>query len=123
MTVIHTSMANKRDRRVGHGSNRQQNRVEPSTNDDRTAGSVDSQSNNQDQKRITILLVVFIVSSIISIILYRTMYAPPPRTIPSLPYVYQRGLVKTDVNYNDILTVRAVLYTPSLSFALSFVLF
>ncbi|KAM7472290.1 hypothetical protein LguiA_010473 [Lonicera macranthoides] len=98
-------MSKKRDRLVGHGSNRQQNRVEPAANDDRTTGSVDSQSNNQDQKRIPLLTLFFIVSSIISIILYRTVYAPPPpRTNPSLPYVYQRGLVKTDVNYNDILT-------------------
>uniref|UniRef100_A0A5B7BH74 Chitinase domain-containing protein 1 n=1 Tax=Davidia involucrata TaxID=16924 RepID=A0A5B7BH74_DAVIN len=95
-------MANKRERRVAAGSDGRQNRVEASTRRDQTVDSTDSHANQDHRKRITIFVIFFIVSPAISVIVYRNRYAP--RTDPTPPYVHQRDLVKTNVNYQEILT-------------------
>ncbi|XP_059651262.1 uncharacterized protein LOC132298914 [Cornus florida] len=88
-------MAKRRDRRVPADSARRQNRVEPSID------SVASHS-NQNQKLITIFVLFFVVSAAFSVFIYRIRY--PPRTDPTPPNVYQRGLDETNVNYQQILT-------------------
>ncbi|XP_060964379.1 uncharacterized protein LOC115704303 [Cannabis sativa] len=89
-------MAKKRDRRVASGANRPKDRVEPLTQPDRHGGSASS-----DRRLIIIIFVFFIVSPAISIFVYRIKYASGTNRKGSS--VYQRGLVKPDVNYQEIL--------------------
>lgn len=87
-------MGKKRDRRVGLNSDRQTKRVETST------GKLE----NQNRKRTAAFFaLVFIVAPAFSAIIYRIFRAPNAGSESSLPYVYERGLVETEVNYRDIL--------------------
>ncbi|KAK3026582.1 hypothetical protein RJ639_041602 [Escallonia herrerae] len=96
-------MANRRDRRAGLGSVRRANRVHPSSSDHQTTDSAQSHATRGRRLAATIFAITFVASSAISAIVYRIRYAPSADpTTP--PYVYQRGLVKTDVNYREILT-------------------
>ncbi|KAA8520729.1 hypothetical protein F0562_014999 [Nyssa sinensis] len=96
-------MAKRRERRVAAGSDRSQNRVEASTRRDQAVDSTDSHA-NQDRKLITIFVIFLVVFPAVSVIVYRTRYAP--RKDSTFPHVDRRGLVKTNVNYQEILTVR-----------------
>ncbi|KAK9925224.1 hypothetical protein M0R45_033554 [Rubus argutus] len=89
-------MAKKRDRRVAPSSDGRKDRVESSH---QLAGSASS----SNRKLIITFVLFFIVSSAISILVYRLNYAPITDRTDS--YVYRRGLVKPDVNYQDILTL------------------
>lgn len=96
-------MGKKRDRGVATSSNRSKGRVESSTQQDELGDTVSS-----DRRLIVIFVLFFIVAPAISILLYRIKYAPSP-TIRTDSYVFQRGLVKPDVDYQEILTVSTVL--------------
>ncbi|PON51325.1 1,4-alpha-glucan-branching enzyme [Parasponia andersonii] len=89
-------MAKKGDRRVVPGSNRRKGRVESST---RQVPAGDSASSNR--RLIVIFFIFFIVSPALSILVYRFKYSPDTNRTDS--YVYQRGLVKPDVTYQEIL--------------------
>nr|XP_023911384.1 chitinase domain-containing protein 1 [Quercus suber] len=83
-------MGKKRDRRVTPNSNKGgEQRVELG----------DSASSN---RRLAIIFVLFfIVSPAISVLVYRIKYAPT--TNPTDSYVFQRGLVKANVDFQEIL--------------------
>lgn len=91
-------MGKKRDRGVATSSNRSKGRVESSTQQDEHGDTVSS-----DRRLIVIFVIFFIVAPAISVLVYRIKYAPPP-TIHTDSYVFQRGLVKPDVDYQEILT-------------------
>ena len=85
-------MGKKRDRRVTPSSNKGgEQRVELG----------DSASSN---RRLAIIFVLFfVVSPAISVLVYRIKYATT--TNPTDSYVFQRGLVKADVDFQEILAV------------------
>lgn len=87
-------MSKKRDRRSAASSTRRDNRIEQSTGRDDSAS---------DCKLVTIFILFFIVAPVISVIVYRFRFSSP--SYPKESYVYQRGLVTTDANYQDVLTV------------------
>lgn len=93
-------MAKKRDRRVAPSSIGK-GRVESSTQQDQPGHSASS-----DRRLILIFVVFFIVSPAISVLVYRIKYASPTKHTES--YVFQRGLVKADVDYQEILAVSTV---------------
>ncbi|KAK9910213.1 hypothetical protein M0R45_034184 [Rubus argutus] len=95
-------VAKKRDRRVAPSSDGRKDRVESSH---QLAGSASS----SNRKLIITFVLFFIVSSAISILVYRLNYAPITDRTDS--YVYRRGLVKPDVNYQEILTASTLLIT------------
>ncbi|KAK2995529.1 hypothetical protein RJ640_003957 [Escallonia rubra] len=99
-------MANRRDRRAGLGSDRRAGRVHPTRGDHQTTELAHSHATRGRRLAATIFAITFVASSAISAIVYRTIYAPPADPTTQ-PYVYQRGLVKTDVNYREILTENA----------------
>ncbi|KAJ0112762.1 hypothetical protein Patl1_00582 [Pistacia atlantica] len=89
-------MAKRRERRVAQSSDRRKSRVESSSRLDQFGDSV------TDRKLITIFVLFFIVIPAVSIFLYCFKYAP--HSSPAISHVHQRGLIKTDVNYQEILT-------------------
>ena len=91
-------MAKKRDRRSAPSSTRRDDQVESSTH--RRDGRDDSAS---DRKVVIAFIFFFLVSVAISVLVYRFRYSAPIQSEES--YVYQRGLVAVDANYQDILTV------------------
>lgn len=97
-------MAKKRDRRVAPSSNRGKEQVDSSTKQDQLGDAASS-----DRRLIFIFVLFFIVSSAVSVLVYRTKYTQPAKRTDS--YVSQRGLVKTDVNYQEILTVSTEVVT------------
>lgn len=92
-------MAKRREGRVPSSSDRREDRVEASKRAIRRGG--DSASS----PKINIVLFLFVViAPAIAVLVYRIRYAP--RTNRALSsYVHQQGLVKADVNYQEILTV------------------
>ncbi|KAJ7962546.1 chitinase domain-containing protein 1 [Quillaja saponaria] len=88
-------MAKKRDRRVAPSSARRDSRVESSTGQDEHGGSA------SERKLISIFVLFFIVSPAISMLVYWFKYANP--TYNREGHVYQRGFIKADVNYKEIL--------------------
>lgn len=97
-------MGKRRERRIAAGSDSRRDRVELSNREDLTTQSASSKSNH-DRNFFTIFVVIFFtVSTLISLIVYRTRYAS--RTDASLPHVQQPGFVKTDISYLEVLTVR-----------------
>lgn len=64
---------------------------------------------NQNRKRAAIFVLVFIVAPAVSVIIYSKVQAPNSGTKINMPFVYERGLVETDVNYREILTVSTVI--------------
>lgn len=92
-------MAKKRGRRVAPSSNRRADRVEPTTQNEELVDSASS-----DRRPVIIFVVFFIISPAIAAFIYQMKYAPrTTRTDDS--YVHQRGLVKPDMNYHEILSV------------------
>ncbi|KAK7338042.1 hypothetical protein VNO77_18639 [Canavalia gladiata] len=86
-------MAKKRDQRSAASGARRQNRVDSSPGHDRRDDSASAQ---------TKLIAFFIVSSIIAVATYWFKQSSPSQYRES--YVYQQGLVTTDVNYQRVLT-------------------
>ncbi|XP_024996306.1 chitinase domain-containing protein 1 [Cynara cardunculus var. scolymus] len=93
-------MTKKRGRRAPPESDRRSSSSEPSNRDETPIRS-------HKRPSILITLLIFIVFPAISLYLYRIQYASNTDLDASLPYVYQRGLVKTDVNYQEILAENA----------------
>lgn len=96
-------MAKKRDRRVAPSSSRGKGQVESSTQQDQLGHSASS-----DRRLILIFVLFFIVFPAISVLVYRIKYTPPTITNRTDSYVFQRGLVKADVDYQEILAVSTV---------------
>lgn len=110
-------MGKKRDRRVGLNSDRQTERVESSSGESEKADS-ENRLRNQNRKRTAaIFTLLFIVAPAVAAIIYRIFQAPNAGSESNLPYVYERGLVKTEVNYRDILAV-SILFSTSMFFLL-----
>ena len=94
-------MAKKQGRRAPVKSDRRSSSSVPSNREDPSIRLLNP------NKRLTLLntLLILIVTPAISAYIYRMLYAGNTDLDPSLPFVYQRGLVKTDINYQEILTV------------------
>lgn len=96
-----SDMAKKRDQsqRSAPSSGRREKRVQSSS---RRIERVDSAP---DRSKLVIFVFVFIVSSVIAVVVHRLRESPPSSSQRKESYVYQRGLVTTDVKYQDVLTV------------------
>lgn len=89
-------MAKKRDHRSAPSSGHRENRFQPpSRRNQRTDSTASSRSK---------LIALFIVSSVIAIVAYWLRQSSPSQSKHKESYVYQRGLVTTDANYQDIVT-------------------
>ncbi|KAM1470285.1 hypothetical protein TB2_040800 [Malus domestica] len=84
-------MAKKRERRVAPSSNRGEDRVEPS-----------GQLRDANGQHIVTFVLFFCVAVATAVLAYRIKYAPTAN--PTNYAVYERGIVKPDVNYQEILT-------------------
>ncbi|KAM1125551.1 hypothetical protein ACFX1Q_040830 [Malus domestica] len=84
-------MAKKRERRVAPSSNRGEDRVEPS-----------GQLCDANGQHIVTFVLFFCVAVATAVLAYRIKYAPTAN--PTNYAVYERGIVKPDVNYQEILT-------------------
>ncbi|KAJ6320232.1 hypothetical protein OIU78_015588 [Salix suchowensis] len=89
-------MARKRDRRVAPSSDHHETGVKTPTRPDQFSEAAAS-----DRKLMTIFIVFFVVIPAVSILVYRIKYAP--NTESSYPQFQEDGLVKTDVDYQEIL--------------------
>uniref|UniRef100_A0A6N2KL94 Chitinase domain-containing protein 1 n=1 Tax=Salix viminalis TaxID=40686 RepID=A0A6N2KL94_SALVM len=89
-------MARKRDRRVAPSSDHHETGVKTPTRPDQFSEAAAS-----DRKLMTIFIVFFVVIPAVSILVYRIKYAP--NTDSSYPQFQEDGLVKTDVDYQEIL--------------------
>ncbi|ONI23380.1 hypothetical protein PRUPE_2G185600 [Prunus persica] len=98
---VTTQMAKKRDRRVAPSSNRGKDRVE-------------SSDQSSDPKLTITLVLSFCVAAAAAVLAYRIKYAHPI-TNRAQSYVHQRGLVKIDVNYQEILTASTTLENAKVS--------
>ncbi|OVA01938.1 Glycoside hydrolase [Macleaya cordata] len=95
-------MAKKRDRRVPTDSGHRVNQVDPTVQGEQTGGA--SYSRHLDRRFITSFFFLFaIFIPIISLIVYRIKYTPDTTTNTDLSSVYERGLVKPNANYQEIL--------------------
>lgn len=80
---------------------RRRHRVESSTRQVEPTNSPSKNLYGRNNHRLfVIILVVFIVSSAISILVYRHFNQSPPSS-----FVHNRGLVKYDITYEEILAV------------------
>ncbi|KAM1406106.1 hypothetical protein ACFXTH_000807 [Malus domestica] len=95
-------MAKKRERRVAPSAKRGYNRVEPP---DQFCSAI-------RQHTITAFLF-FCVAVSTGVLVYRIKYAPTANLADSYP-VHERGIVKRDLNYQEILTA-STLHTDSLT--------
>lgn len=103
-------MAKKRDQhRQASTSGRRENRVNSSSRQP-------EQTNSNLASGGIKIAAFFIISSVIAIVSYKLSQSSPSQH--NEPYVYQRGLIKTDANYQDILTVSTFRTTLSMSFYL-----
>ncbi|KAJ8540067.1 hypothetical protein K7X08_026456 [Anisodus acutangulus] len=92
-------MAKKRTRRAGPSSTHRSEPIESTSQDDPTRNSVYSHT-----KRHRWLTTFFIILPAISILIYRQSYYAATTVIDAdKTYVYQRGLVKTDLTYREVL--------------------
>ncbi|KAJ6872986.1 chitinase domain-containing protein 1 [Populus alba x Populus x berolinensis] len=89
-------MARKRDRRVPPSSDHHETGAKTSTRPDQFSESAAS-----DRKLISIFIVFFVVIPAVSVLVYRIKYAPNKDS--SYPQFQEDGLVKTDVDYQEIL--------------------
>ncbi|KAF2324866.1 hypothetical protein GH714_020858 [Hevea brasiliensis] len=90
-------MAKRRDRRVVQSSGRRQARGDTSTQVDQFSESAAS-----DRKLITIFVSFFIVIPAVSVLVYCIKYVP--NTYRTESHAHQEGRVKTDLNYQEILS-------------------
>lgn len=106
-------MVKRKDRRVGLNSARQTDRVESSTGEFEKTES-ENRLKNQSRKRTAVIFaLLFIVAPAVSAIIYSIFKTPNAGSKSNLPYVYERGLVKTEVNYREILAV-SILFSTSM---------
>lgn len=102
-----SQMAKKRSRQGGPSSSHRSERVESSSQNHRTHGSVKSHTNQH--RWLTTFCILFVA---IFLLIYRQNYyfSTTVRDVDSnRPYVYQRGRVKADLTYREILTVHFLL--------------
>nr|XP_016480474.1 PREDICTED: chitinase domain-containing protein 1-like isoform X1 [Nicotiana tabacum] len=96
-------MAKKRSRQGGPSSSHRSERVESSSQNHRTHGSVKSHTNRH--RWLTTFCILFVA---IFVLIYRQNYYFSTTVRDggdsNRPYVHQRGLVKTDLTYREILT-------------------
>lgn len=104
-------MAKMRNRRVGLSSDGKSSQVDSSTRRIKVVTPVESPPPSSDHKVTSsscAVFLFFILSSTISLILYSKLHASNVHkslnTGSDLPYVYQRGLVKTDIHYHQVLS-------------------
>lgn len=74
---------------------------------DRRSKPFHSSGRLRKRRSLLITVLIFIVTPAIFVYLYRKLYASNTDLDASLPYVYRRGLVKTDINYQEIITENA----------------
>nr|QBC75413.1 chitinase class V [Nepenthes sp. MF-2019] len=96
-------MGKNQVRRPTSDSNRRRMRDKPSTQKDQTPDSPFQDFRYYDRRLIAVFVVLFVVPPSISVLIYRFKFSPKSGPI-LLPYVRQRGLVKADVNCEEILT-------------------
>lgn len=95
-------MARRRERRVEPSQERRKERVGTATREDKF-----SDSDASDRKLISIFVVFFIVIPAISVLVYSIKNGSGTKRFE--PVVTERGLIKTDISYQEILAVRTVL--------------
>ncbi|XP_010266473.1 PREDICTED: chitinase domain-containing protein 1 [Nelumbo nucifera] len=86
-------------RRVTADRDRRRNRVQPEVQEDQTGGAASQR--HPDRRKFVALVFFSILILIISLTLYRIK--SNPRSTNELLSVYDRGLVRTNVNYQEIL--------------------
>ncbi|OMP08598.1 Chitinase II [Corchorus olitorius] len=89
-------MARRRERRVEPRQDRRRQRVGDSTPEDKL-----SDSGSSDRKLIIIFVVFFIVIPAVSVLVYSIKYGSSEKR-PE-PVVIERGLIKSDISFNEIL--------------------
>ncbi|GLT46651.1 hypothetical protein SLA2020_203940 [Shorea laevis] len=89
-------MARRRDARVAPSQYRRTERVENPTQELKVDDS------GFDRKLISIFVFLFVIIPSVSVLVYKISTAPPTNRSELL--VPRRGLIKTDVNYQEILT-------------------
>ncbi|KAF8379676.1 hypothetical protein HHK36_029120 [Tetracentron sinense] len=92
-------MAKRRDRRVPADSDRRQNIVKTAIKNNQPGNAA---SNPYIDRRFLFYFFFFIAIPIVSVAVYRIKYAPD--TNNTLFSIYERGLVRPNVNYQEILT-------------------
>ncbi|GAB4861614.1 hypothetical protein Ancab_036865 [Ancistrocladus abbreviatus] len=94
-------MAKKREHRMASDSIRRRDQVESSNQKDQPADD-SALPDQRNRRRLNALFISFFtVSSVISVMVYRSKLSPV--SDPTLlPYVHERGLVKADVNSEEI---------------------
>ncbi|XP_047324093.1 chitinase domain-containing protein 1 [Impatiens glandulifera] len=98
-------MAKKRERRISTDSDRRRirNGSDPPTGTDRIDNSAESNATHE-RKLIFIFVLFFIVIPAISVIVYSIWFDQRSGKAESpLPFLYQGGLVKTDISYEEVL--------------------
>lgn len=81
-------------------STRRRIRVEPSTQRVQSTNSISGDQNGSNNHLFLSISAVFsVVIAAVSVLIYRYTTLSPPA-----PYVYQRGLVKADIDFQEILT-------------------
>ncbi|GLT84745.1 hypothetical protein SLE2022_029600 [Rubroshorea leprosula] len=88
-------MARRRDARVGPSQYRSSERVEKPTQEFKVDDS------GFDRKLIAIFVFLFVIIPSVSVLVYKINTAPPTNRSELL--VPRRGLIKTDINYQEIL--------------------
>lgn len=97
---VRYSMARRREKRspATESSERRKNRDESKPRD----GEPDS-----DRRHITVFVVFFIVIPAVSMAVYKVKFAD--RVIEAEPSIRQKGIIKTDIHFQEILTVSVAL--------------
>ncbi|KAK6920021.1 Glycoside hydrolase family 18, catalytic domain [Dillenia turbinata] len=91
-------MGKKRDRRLTSGSGRHKGRTESPAQRQKPL--------HKDHRLLYLFIIFFIICSSVSVLLYRTKFISSRTANPNPKFLnlYQRGLVKDDINYQEILT-------------------
>ncbi|RAL54203.1 unnamed protein product [Cuscuta campestris] len=95
-------MAKPRVRRVGPSTSRRNERDGSPAN--RGEGSANSPAKNRGRKPPSFSIFFFIVCPVISVIAYRKIYSRDTVVDSRKSYLFQHDLIKTDLNYREVLT-------------------
>ncbi|KAL2251813.1 UNVERIFIED_CONTAM: Chitinase domain-containing protein 1 [Sesamum indicum] len=94
-------MAKKRERRAASRADNQAESTQRASSEKSSGSRVETDRKSITTTTATVLFLV--VFPAISMIIYRTLYAPNTSTSPEVPYVHRRGLVDADINYRQVL--------------------
>lgn len=109
-------MARRRERRspATENSERRKNRDEAKSRDVQV-GEADS-----DRRLIAIFVIFFIAIPAVSMVVYKVKFAHRVVVVQTETSIRQKGLVKTDVHFQEILTVSSIVFGSMLRKAENF---